>query len=169
MSLPHDGHREDVIRTKAFEEYVRENVARWFAWSQRNQLGVERMEDLILVSGCTLVTSWAAAAFVDPSMKTDICLAVQPFNNGGARLTWSNIHGIVVNHNSHTRPVRCPSYGYPSCADPSLLGYSTHLGINASSSGASEQSGSSSGPDPSGQKQNPSPMTLTKTGRMRYK
>ncbi|KAH9953160.1 hypothetical protein BC827DRAFT_171613 [Russula dissimulans] len=103
LSLPYDGHRKDVIRDKAYEEYIRENVAQWFAWSQKNQLHVERMEDLILVSGCTLVTSWAAAAFVDPFVKTDICLAVQPFNNG-ARFTWSNIHGLVANHNSHSGP-----------------------------------------------------------------
>jgi len=75
------------------------------------------MEDLILVSGCTLVTSWAAAAFVDPSMKADISLAVQPSNKDGARFTWSNIHGIVANHNSHSGPVRCPGYGDSSCAD----------------------------------------------------
>jgi len=103
LSLSHDGHRKDVIRTKTFENYLRGNVAQWFAWSQRNELGVERMEDLILVSGCTLVTSWAVVAFVDPSMKTDISLAVQP-SKGGARFTWSNIHGIVAYHNSHSGP-----------------------------------------------------------------
>jgi len=79
-------------------------VGGWFAWSQRNQLGVERMEDLILVSGCTLVTSWAAAVFIDPSVKTEVCLAVEPFDNGGARFTWSYIDGIVASHNSHTGP-----------------------------------------------------------------
>ncbi|KAH9960031.1 hypothetical protein BC827DRAFT_1384519 [Russula dissimulans] len=71
-----------------------------------NKLDVERMEDLILVSGCTLVTSWAAAAFVDPSAKMEISLAVQSFNNGGAHFTWSNIHGMMVYHNSHSGP-RC--------------------------------------------------------------
>ena len=166
MSLPHDGHREDVIRTKAFEKYIRENVSQWFAWSQRNELDVERMEDLILVTGCTLVTSWAAAAFVDPSVRTGVSLAVQPFNNGGARFTWSNIHAMVANHNSYSCPVCCPGCGDSPCADLSLVGYRSHLGINASSSGASEQSESSSGSDPSGQQQNP-PMTPTTTGRMR--
>jgi len=33
--------------------------------AQNNKLGIKHMEALILVSGCTLVTSWAAAAFVD--------------------------------------------------------------------------------------------------------
>jgi hypothetical protein len=127
ISLPHPAYRKDTMRKKAFEEYIRENVAGWFAWSQRYQLDVERMEDLILVSGCTLVTSWAAAAFVEPSVKTDICLAAEPFNNGGARFTWSNIHGIVANHNSLSGPVRYTSYGASSCADLSVVDYRTHL------------------------------------------
>jgi len=85
------------------------------------------MEDLILVTGCTLVTSWAAAAFVDPSVRTSVSLAVQPFNNGEARFTWSNINGIVVNHNSHSGPVRFPCYGDSPCADISLLDYRTQF------------------------------------------
>jgi hypothetical protein len=64
LSLPHRGHRKDVIRTKAFENYIQDNVVSWFTWGQKNKLGVDRMEDLILVTGCTLVSSWAAAAFV---------------------------------------------------------------------------------------------------------
>ncbi|KAH9952617.1 hypothetical protein BC827DRAFT_1148572 [Russula dissimulans] len=128
LSLPHDGHRKDVIRTKAFEEYIRENVVGWFNWSQKNELDVERMEDLILVSGCTLVTSWAAAAFVDPSVKTEVCLSAQPFDNGGARFTWSNVHGIVASHNSHTDLVRFPGYADSFYADLSpLVDYRTHL------------------------------------------
>ena len=69
MSLPHGGHREDVIRTKVFEDYIRDHVVSWFNWAQKNKLGVERMEDLILVTGCTLVTSWAAAAFEDNTIE----------------------------------------------------------------------------------------------------
>ncbi|KAH9952619.1 hypothetical protein BC827DRAFT_240332 [Russula dissimulans] len=104
LSLPHDGRRKDVIRTKAFEKYIRENVARWFAWSKANQLGVERMEDLILVSGCTLVTSWAAVTFIEPSLKTDISLTVQPFDDGRACFKWSNSPGNVAYKHSHTDP-----------------------------------------------------------------
>jgi len=64
IQVPHDGHGGDIIRPKVFEDYIRDNVASWFDWSQKNGLDVERMEDLILIdliTGCTLVTSWAAA------------------------------------------------------------------------------------------------------------
>ncbi|KAN0105286.1 hypothetical protein V8E52_011169, partial [Russula decolorans] len=63
------------------------------------------MEDLILVSGCTLVTSWAAAAFVDDTMDAEISLAAsRTLNNGGASFVWSNIRGRVLFHNSCFEP-----------------------------------------------------------------
>ncbi|KAN0121133.1 hypothetical protein V8E52_003721 [Russula decolorans] len=62
------------------------------------------MEDLILVSGCTLVTSWAAAAFMDDTMDAEISLASRTFINGGASFVWSNIRGRVLYHNSRFKP-----------------------------------------------------------------
>ena len=71
-------------------------------------LGLERMEDLILVSGRTLVSSWAAVAFVDNTQEAEFSLAVQALPNGGASFDWSKIHGTVANHNSLPDPVRSP-------------------------------------------------------------
>ena len=85
----------------------------WFTWAQNNELGVERMEDLILVTGCTLATSWAAAAFDDYTMSVDatsISLDTQRFDHGGAQFLWRNIRGNVEYHNSHFDPVRSPGY-----------------------------------------------------------
>src|SRR5712671_4425512 len=63
LSLPHGARSEDVIRTKLFEDYIRDNVDSWLRWSKKEGFPVENMEDLILVTGCTLATSWATAAF----------------------------------------------------------------------------------------------------------
>jgi hypothetical protein len=110
LSLPNGGQHEDVIRAQAFEVHIQDNVESWFTWAQKNQLGVERVEDLILVSGCTLVTSWAAAAFVDDTMDAEISLASRTLNNGGASFVWSNIRGRVLYHNSRLEPVRSVGY-----------------------------------------------------------
>ena len=77
---------------------------------KKSRLGVVRMEDLVLVSGCTLVTSWAVAAFLDDTMDAEISLASRTLNNGGASFVWSNIRGRVFYHNSRLEPVRSPSY-----------------------------------------------------------
>jgi hypothetical protein len=92
LSLPHGAHSEDVIRTKVFEDYIRDNVDSWFRWSKRRGFPVERMEDLILVTGSTLATSWAAAVFDNNRMSTAgsdpaaISLDIQKSNRGGAQL-----------------------------------------------------------------------------------
>ena len=108
MSLPNGGRHEDVIRAQAFENYIQDHADSWFTWAHKNLLGVERMEDLILVSGCTLVTSWAAAAFVDDTTDAEISLASRTLNNGGASFVWSNIRGHISYRNSRFEPVRSP-------------------------------------------------------------
>ena len=110
MSLPNGGQHEDVIRTQAFEDYIQGHGDSWFAWAQKNRLGVERVEDLILVSGCTLVSSWAAIAFVGDTVDAQISLESRTLNNGGASFVWSNIRGRVLYHNSRLEPVRFPGY-----------------------------------------------------------
>ena len=109
LSLPNGGRCEDVIRTKVFEDYIRDHVDRWFNWAQNNKLGVELMEDLILVSGCTMATSWAAAAYVDDTSEAEITLTSRILSNVGTRFVWSNIQGPVMHHNSHFDPVRTPA------------------------------------------------------------
>ena len=110
LSLPHKGHRKDVITLQVFRDYIRENVDNWFRWSKKMKLPVEHMEDLILVTGCTLVTSWAAAAF-DGHMSVDldpttISLEARKSDDGGAQYFWRNIRGSVEYHNSRFDPVR---------------------------------------------------------------
>jgi hypothetical protein len=116
LSLPNGGHHEDIIRAQVFEDYTQAYADRWFTWAQKNRLGVERV-DLILVSGCTLVTSWAAAASVDDTMDAEISLASRTPNNGGASFFWSDIRGRILYHNNRLEPVRSPCYVLSVCID----------------------------------------------------
>jgi hypothetical protein len=45
------------VRSKSTSEII------WFAFAQEKLQDVEHMEDITLVSGCSLATLWAAAAF----------------------------------------------------------------------------------------------------------
>ena len=117
MSLPNGGHREDVIRTKVFEDYIRDHIVNWFTWAQNNKLGVERMEELILVTGRTLVAAWAAAVLVDNDMEAEITLASKTFGDGGARFVWTKTRGSIVYHNSRYDTVRSPGYVYTAWTD----------------------------------------------------
>jgi len=106
LALPFDGLEEDVIRTKVFEDYIRDHVDSWFAFSRRYNLDVERMEDFILVTGCTLVTSWGVAAFVDTTSDAEVSLRTQPQHGGGATFDWHVHRQAVIYRNSHHVAVR---------------------------------------------------------------
>ena len=114
LFLPHKGNSKDAIPKQVFKDYIRDNVDSWFRWSKTMKLPVEHMEDLILVTGCTLVTSWAVAAFdgrkqVD-SDATEISLEARKSDGGGANFFWRNNRGMVEYHDGHLYPVRSPGY-----------------------------------------------------------
>jgi hypothetical protein len=144
-------------------------VAGWFHWSKVRGLPIERMEDLVLIYGCTLVTSWAAAAFDDISTGAQVSLASRTHQNGGASFVWSNIYGTVECHDSQLDAVCFSLLVYVLLGAVVLTFFSflctllekkkrefhTHPRINASSSSASEQSRTSSGQKSSGRHQHP--------------
>ena len=114
LSLPEKGRRKDVISIKVFENYIRDNIDNWFRWSKEMMLPVDHMEDLILITGCTLVTSWAAAAF-DGHMSVDsdattISLKARKSGGGRTQFFWRDICGNVEYHNSRFDQVRSPGY-----------------------------------------------------------
>ena len=80
----------------------------WFNWSRDKGLPVECMEDLVLVYGCTLVTSWAVAAFYGKFANAQIFLTSRALNNGGASFVWGNLRGKVEFHDSQLDPVCSP-------------------------------------------------------------
>ena len=176
LSLPHKGHRKDLMSIKVFENYIRDNVDNWFRWSKEMMLPFEHMEDLILVTGCTLVTSWAAAAFdghvsVDSDAMT-ISLEARKSGGSGAHFFWRNIRGNVEYHDSGFDPVRSPgsllavNLFFLHCI---RMSKNLCLRTNASLSGVFVQSARSSGPEQCGLQQNPFLTTLTTVGRVRYK
>ena len=82
LSLPFNCHREDAIRTKAFETYVRKHCDSWLEFAAINDLDA-RLEDIILVTGRDLTSSWAMATFINP-LHPEIKLNVQPSEAGSA-------------------------------------------------------------------------------------
>jgi len=111
LSLPCGGYREDAIHKRMFRERIRDNVDSWFNWSRNADLPVpvDRMDDLIFVTGCTLVTSYASAVFDDHIADARISLVSRPLSNGGSSLVWSNIRGTIEYHDSQVNPV-CLSF-----------------------------------------------------------
>ena len=114
MFLPNGCRSVDIIRTKLFEDYIRDNVDNWFRCAKKRGLPVEHMEDFILVTGCTLATSWAAAAFDGTTSRDlddmEVSLEVQKSDGSDseAQFVWHNIRGNVEHH--HSDSVCSPAY-----------------------------------------------------------
>ncbi|KAH9008538.1 hypothetical protein EDB83DRAFT_2235362 [Lactarius deliciosus] len=87
LSLPLNGVREDAIRIKAFESYIRKHCDSWLEFASANKLDV-RLEDIIFVTGCDLTASWAMAAFVN-SLDLEVSLNVRVSKVGSARFRWA--------------------------------------------------------------------------------
>jgi hypothetical protein len=96
LSLPFSGVSEDAIRTKAFETYIRKHCDSWLEFAIINNLDV-RLEDIILVTGCDLIASWAMAVYMNSS-DPEITLHVQRSAEAGiAEFQWS--HTTQPHHN----------------------------------------------------------------------
>jgi hypothetical protein len=86
------------------------------------------MEDLILVTGCTLVTSWGIAAFPDKTQDAAVSLTSHASEGGGASFDWREVRPGGACQNSSQGPVRPFRLIAASFADSSfaaLKGYST--------------------------------------------
>jgi hypothetical protein len=121
LSLPCGGYREDAIHKRVFQERMRANVESWFNWARNADLPVDRMEDLIITTGCTLVTSYASVVFDDYIANAKISLVNTLHKNGGASFVWSNIRGTIAYHDSQVNPVCLSWLHYLPCIDFSYL------------------------------------------------
>lgn len=107
MWVPYDGIQKEVIRTKVLEDYIRDHVDSWFSFAQSRKLEVERMDDLIFVTGCTLVTSWGVAAFLDACSGEDAELDMKFHETyPGDKFDWREIRPTVPHKSKYQGPVR---------------------------------------------------------------
>ena len=89
LSLPFKSVREDTIRIKAFETYIRKHCDSWIEFMVNNDLDITRLEDIILVTGCDLTSSWAVGAFTKP-LGREMTLHVQASRAAGSAVfQWS--------------------------------------------------------------------------------
>ncbi|KAF9069495.1 hypothetical protein BDP27DRAFT_1325449 [Rhodocollybia butyracea] len=70
-----DGVREDADIETTYKTQLIKNGAKWLAIAQ-TQKSSRRLEDIILVTGCTRVRSWAMGVVEDESMAANLSLSV---------------------------------------------------------------------------------------------
>ena len=79
------------------------------------------MEDLILVTGCTLASSWGITAFPDNTLDAEVYLRSQASEGGGGSFDWREVRPGAMYQNSNQDPVRPVRHVVTSFADSSFV------------------------------------------------
>ena len=69
------------------------NVDSWFAFAESLGLGVDSMEDIILVTGRHRARSWVIATFSDSQPGAHVSFGTEAFDDSGVDLEWRDARG----------------------------------------------------------------------------
>jgi hypothetical protein len=115
LSLPVNARREDTLAQSAFSEWIVKHIDRWFAFTQELQLGIERMEEIILVTGCDHARSWTNIAFLRNQAESQGSYRVKavPRKDSNVEIRFSSgcVEGGVLKHGPEGEVRRHVIYG----------------------------------------------------------
>ena len=93
MSLPVSAHSEDTVALAKFGSWMVTHIDAWFAFIRGLGLGVDRMEDIILVTGRHLTKSWVNAAFNQHRRDAGVSFNAYVARNSDIQLERQYAHG----------------------------------------------------------------------------
>lgn len=100
LSLPVPARREDTVARGEFGAWIVKHIDRWLAFCRSLGLGVEHMEDIVLVTGCHRTRSYTNVTFSETRDGAQVSFGVQ-VGVSGADITWQlsreQIRGVVLN------------------------------------------------------------------------
>ena len=88
LSLPVTAQREDTIARGDFAKWIIRHIDTWFAFTRRLGLGIDQMEDIVLVTGRHRTRSWTNVAFYESQASARASFGVQVANDVSARVNW---------------------------------------------------------------------------------
>jgi hypothetical protein len=68
---------EDTLAQGDFGRWIAGHIDSWFAFSRGLGLGIEKMEEIILVTGCDRTRSWTNVAFLGNSVDSRVSFGVK--------------------------------------------------------------------------------------------
>jgi len=114
LFLPVQSRRQDTIARGDFGKWILKHIERWFAFTQHLGLGLDHMEDIILVTGCHRTRSWLNVAFSENDTGTDsrVSFGVLLDGNGPeVRINWrispDSIRGALLNQGPDGKVCYC--------------------------------------------------------------
>jgi hypothetical protein len=103
LCLPVQAKTENTVASADFAQWLISHIDSWFAWARQLGLGVNRMEDIILVTGSHCTRSCTNVAFAGGQDDAQISFGAKVDHNGdGVSINWKFSHeqnrGVVLNY-----------------------------------------------------------------------
>jgi hypothetical protein len=77
------------------------HIDRWFAFARQLGLGIEQMEELVLITGCDHARSWTNVAFPTNQQDAEVSFGVEVTHSPEGRIFWQvspeRFRGAVLN------------------------------------------------------------------------
>jgi hypothetical protein len=98
LSLPVDARREDTLSRGDFSAWIVKHIDRWFAFARGLGLGIERMEEIVLVTGCDNARSWTNVAFYGNQHNAQASFGVNVVHGPVVSISWqpAPVQGAVL-------------------------------------------------------------------------
>ncbi|KAI9450590.1 hypothetical protein F5148DRAFT_585705 [Russula earlei] len=93
LSLPSRAQREDTIARGAFGKWMVKHIDLWVAFAETLGLGVNRMQDIILVTGRHCAKSWINVAFSDSHRDAEVSFGVRLSGSSGVTVERRAVRG----------------------------------------------------------------------------
>ena len=80
--------------------WIVNHIDSWFAFAQKLGLGIKRMEEIILVTGCDLTRSWTNIAFPGNKVNERVSIGVKVEGSDSVKFQYSpeNARGALLRH-----------------------------------------------------------------------
>jgi hypothetical protein len=93
MYLPLPAERQETVARREFGEWIIENVDACFKIAVDLGYEVDRMEDIVLVTGCHLARSWVNIAFSESRGGAEVSFSVQVSGNSSVHFDEQHVRG----------------------------------------------------------------------------
>lgn len=93
LYLPVDAQRQDTRARGAFGKWMLQHIDSWLAFTRRLGLGIEQMEEIVLVTGCHLTRTWANVTFLEGQTHAQASFGINVTQGRDVCINWHFSHG----------------------------------------------------------------------------
>ena len=101
LSLPVEYKCQDTRARGDFGKWMLKHIDRWFAFARGLGLGIDQMEEIVLVTGCDCTRSWANVTFLEGQTIAQASFGVKVVEGRDIGINWQfapgNTQGAVCN------------------------------------------------------------------------